>query len=187
MGIAPHQWKMIRAAYDDWMPHIMEASRNHRKISPYFIDWLPLFTPIENDAWNSIRFCGVPLYPQVPAMDYFIDFANPYKKIGLELDGKDFHDPASDLKRDEHLRKYGWRIFRVKGTEALVPFKSPLEFEEWEQDGHEYQQVLRYWLFNTCDGVVNAIHHVYFKRNADPLEGQFMETLNMHRLAGFEI
>lgn len=42
-----------------------------------------------------------------------IDFANRRTRLGLEIDGRDYHDIVADQQRDEWLLKYGWRIKRV--------------------------------------------------------------------------
>jgi hypothetical protein len=107
------KWGFIHQIYMERMPHIFAASRHNvrGKISPYFIDWILEFSPIEDVAWFSIRSQGVPLYPQLPLFNFFVDFGNPRLRIGLELDGKDRHDAAKDRERDELLFRYGWRIF----------------------------------------------------------------------------
>ena len=93
------------------IPDIMMTSQQNinQQIDPYFIDWLLDFSPIEEIAWNSIRSRGVPLYPQFSLFNYFIDFANPVLKIGLEMDGKEFHDTEKDRERDTKLAEY-WPI-----------------------------------------------------------------------------
>src|SRR6266511_52703 len=62
------KWGFIRQVYMEHLPIIVEVSKKkvRAKIDPYFVDWLIEFTPIESDAWTSIRGKGVPLYPQFP-------------------------------------------------------------------------------------------------------------------------
>ncbi len=118
------KWGYIRQVYMEKMPYIMEMAKFDisNMIDPYLMDWLPIFTPIEVIAWNKIRSLGrIALYPQFPLFNYFIDFANPYLRIGLELDGKDFHDDVKDKLRDQKLSEFGWKIYRVKG---IHPIKS---------------------------------------------------------------
>lgn len=182
--MTPAQWNEIRNGYAVYLPYIMERSALGQRVSPYFIDWAPLFTPIEMAAWFSIRGRGVPLYPQFPVLNYFIDFANPYKKIGLELDGAAFHDPERDLKRDIELVKQGWKIFRVSGAEAFHVAKGPYDFEEHEEPNRDS---LSDWLYGTVDGVVTAINEVYFRGNRNGLEGGYVSTLDAHRLVNFDL
>ena len=181
----------IRQAYMQMMPDIMAMSkRDHTMmVHPYFFDWGSLFTPIEMDAWCSIRSKGVPLYPQFPVFNYFIDFANPYLKIGLELDGKQWHDEVKDKKRDEFLYSHGWRIYRIKGREAVAEFIAPYDLPDkvWNRD--EWPEHIRHWMLNTADGVIAAINHVYFSERREAWEHEDLayQTLNKHRLVNFEI
>lgn len=180
-----NDWNAIRSAYKRKTPLISEVSSERRrgKINPYFLDWLPMFTPIEEAAWNCIRHYGVPLYPQVPALRYFIDFANPHFKIGLELDGKAFHDAAKDKRRDQELYdREGWRIFRVTGSEA---FRQPPDIPD--EDDEEYEESIRQWLRETCDGVVKSIDEVYFRQNYSAYDSRCFQSLDCHRLANFEL
>lgn len=71
---------------------------------------------------------GLPLYPQFPLFNYFIDFANPYLRIGVELDGKQ-HDQNVDQERDDRLAEYGWSIFRIAGLEANTAFENQTDLD----------------------------------------------------------
>jgi very-short-patch-repair endonuclease len=132
----------------------------------YPTDWSRVFTPIEFDAWCTIRRKGrIVLYPQYPALNYFLDFANPALKIGLELDGKKFHDMDRDLIRDTELRKSGWTIYRITGTEMSTNYKEISDIEEaylYDEDEDDATESLRHWLYETGDGVIQAIREVYF-------------------------
>lgn len=109
----PDRFREIRQAYADVMPKLLA----HGRIDPYFYPWE--MTTIEGYAWEDIRGQGLPLYPQFPVLDYFIDFGDPRLKIGVELDGEAFHDRERDLNRDQRLWREGWRIFRIPGRETL--------------------------------------------------------------------
>lgn len=83
---------------------------------PYDIaNWLVLFTPIEMAAWTDIRGAGLPLWPQLPVGRFFVDFGNPIKKVALECDGKEWHNPAKDALRDAELAQMGWVVIRAEG------------------------------------------------------------------------
>lgn len=186
------RWGFIRQAYMEMIPYIIEKAKSNLSvfIFPYFIDWITVFTPIEKIAWNSIRTIGsIPLYPQFPLFNFFIDFANPYLRIGLELDGKEFHDIEKDQFRDQKLYEYGWKIFRVNGSECYTKYKILEEIEQIDNDD-EKEIELRNWLFNTCDGVLFALREVYFtsieNRNQE-LINLALQTLNKHRIAEFSI
>lgn len=161
----------IRVIADFWRSQEIEiveyAEKSRFKwLWSYPIDWSLIHTPIENDAWISIRRKGkIVLYPQYPVLNYQVDFGNPYLKIALELDGKEFHiDKLKDAQRDENLRKAGWTVFRVTGTEMWrTRFKdfSDFEGESWYENG---QDEIENWILNTGDGVIEALRAVYFIR-----------------------
>lgn len=159
-------WEAIRRIYAHVMPAILAESRHALRgyIFPNFFPWV--FTPIEKRAWESIRRCGIPLYPQVPVDRYFIDFANPYYQIGLELDGAAFHDREVDTRRDRRLIEQGWKIFRVCGAETGPGHPAISEREDMDEELDErYEKTadrLHHWIAHTCDGVITALDLVYF-------------------------
>jgi very-short-patch-repair endonuclease len=139
----------------------------YRWFSSYPLDWQSLMTPIEFQAWAAIRSKGrIVMYPQYPALNYILDFANPGLKIALELDGRDYHDKGRDLKRDSELRKVGWTVYRITGKEMTRSnFKELDDIEEayqHKEDEDEFVSSLKYWLMNTGDGVIQAIREVHF-------------------------
>ena len=46
---------------------------------------------------------GLPFYPQYPIGKYFVDFADPVKKIVIECDGKKYHQ---DKEKDKRRQRY---------------------------------------------------------------------------------
>jgi very-short-patch-repair endonuclease len=183
------KWGYLRKIYAELMPDILAASAQSkwRMIDPYFIDWAPFLSPIEYDAWQSIRNKGLPFYPQFPILNYFIDFANPRFKIGLELDGKDYHDPIKDKARDERLFEEGWRIFRVAGAECYTPFKQYEEIRQLDYE-NERDEALVNWLCHTSDGVIESIKIFYFRNDdAPPHLALAARSLMQHKLVNFDI
>lgn len=159
------KWGYFRQLYMEIMPDIIEISMKNinQWAGIYNLDWYSVFTPIEKDAWNSIREHGdVVLYPQFPIFNYFIDFANPYLRIGLEIDGKTYHDGLKDRYRDVFLNKYGWTIFRISREETLNPYCSIFEIQENDDDESDNLLKITDWLLNTCDGVIFAIKYHFF-------------------------
>lgn len=131
----------------------------------YPIDWSRLFTPIEFEAWLAIRRKGrIILYPQYPALNYHVDFGNPGLKIGLEIDGKQFHDTKRDIKRDTELKMAGWTIYRITGSEMVkADFKDLNDCRNDDMDEDDTLCHLRQWLFETGDGIIQAIKEVHFE------------------------
>jgi very-short-patch-repair endonuclease len=142
---------------------------------PYFMNWE--FTPIENSVWADIRGMGLPFFPQVPALNYFLDFACPFLKIAIECDGKAWHDHDLDKARDARLAANGWMIFRIEGHECyrvITPWD-----ENEEEENHE--AVEQYFL-TTSEGIVSAIQRRYFNDSSTEKYNHWIEsTLFNHR------
>jgi very-short-patch-repair endonuclease len=103
------RFNLIRKAYEFYMPWMLKG-----RVNPYFLEWN--WTPIEFDVWCDIRRIGLPFYPQVPVLNYFLDFGDPRTKIAIECDGKQWHtNKEKDRIRDEKISALGWQIFRVPG------------------------------------------------------------------------
>lgn len=134
----------------------------------YPIDWPGFFSPIEMDAWCSIRSKGIVMYPQYPVLKYFVDFGNPVLKIAIEVDGKKFHDKKKDAIRDLELLGVGWKVFRIPGSQmwnshyiAWSDVGSACDLTREELDG------LVFWMTRTGDGVIEAIAEEYFRGGLD--------------------
>lgn len=110
--------RKIRERYSQIPYFVNEAGF---RLSPYDIyDWSLVFTPIEDNVWRDIRYLCLPMYPQFPVGKYWIDFADPHKKIGIEADGKMHNERREkDRDRDADLRRLGWRIFRIPGRHTF--------------------------------------------------------------------
>lgn len=184
-----NKWDQIRAAYAEHLPEILEArSRGLRhRTDPYFIDWIPIFTPIEYYAWQDIRSGGLPLYPQFPIGGVFIDFADPRFKIGVELDGAKFHDPHTDRVRDDRLWSLGWRTFRVKGRNSLPSGTEPFELRS-ELPSAEYHSALVEWGLRWSEGFFWALRVYYYSEHQDELHlNAATNILSRHHLADFDL
>lgn len=184
------KWGVLRYVYQQKYGEIIEASsRNVRAwADPYFANWMKDSSPIEFRAWGDIRSRGTPLYPQFPLFNYFIDFANPYLKVGVELDGKDWHDPVKDKARDEFLTSVGWHIYRITGAEANRTVDIPQYPEDYDYDEERLLAIYEDYFMNTCEGITRAIDIIYFK-GYNPLNSLDVcyRSLDKHRLADFEI
>lgn len=155
----------IKCYYESCEKEILKTfeESNTTFFNAYPVDWSKLMTPIEYGAWVSIRSKGgIVLYPQYPVLNYHLDFANPGLKIGLELDGAEFHNKEKDLIRDNKLRELGWTIFRISGKEMnRTHFKTLDSLNNDDEDGN--RQLIRHWILETGDGIIEAIKTIYFK------------------------
>ena len=98
--------------------NILERYKNAKntdhvyKIMP---DCYKFMSPIERNVWSDIRTCWIKMYPQYPVLWFFLDFWDPENKIGIEVDGKEFHlDKEKDAERQNKIEKLWWTIYRIK-------------------------------------------------------------------------
>jgi very-short-patch-repair endonuclease len=184
----PKRWALLRRIYAEYADDLSAAAAENPRYStdPYFVDWLPIFTPIEEAAWAAIRYRGLPFYPQFPALQYFLDFACPHLKIAVETDGK-MHDPEKDRRRDTRLMEAGWKVFRVQGRECFRDFKTKGEMVDEHMPEDEQEEATEQWLKETCDGVFESIRIVYFSEGESPYWDWAVRSLAHHRLVDFAI
>lgn len=124
-----NNWNSIRDFYKANMDNIMSVDPLKYGVDPYWWDGLVEMTPIEKNMWHDIRCTGAVFYPQFPILGFFVDFANPQMKIAIECDGKNWHDPVKDAKRDAALLDIGWTVFRFTGKEC-----NELPEEEYDEN-----------------------------------------------------
>lgn len=162
-------YSQIREHYEYLTPLIIERSNRFPSgwVSPYSkIDWMGIFSPIENQAWQAIRWVGsAPMYPQYPVDKYFLDFGNPFVKVAIECDGREFHqDKEKDKARDERLLSLGWTVYRVPGSDCVRPV-------HWQYYDLEYvyedmrSSILMDFYMTTIEGVIKAISIKHFGYN----------------------
>lgn len=104
----------LRALYREAHEEVMSGTYD-----PYMADWCRVFSPIEYEVWCSIRYYGLPMHPQYPVGRYFVDFGDPIKKIAVECDGKQWHNPAKDRARDDELADLGWDVYHIEGWRCM--------------------------------------------------------------------
>lgn len=143
----------------------------------YPIDWIKIFTPIEYMAWCDIRDYQMDMWPQYPIGKCFADFANIQKKIVIECDGKEWHDPAKDAIRDATMIKDGWTIYRMTGSECY----RVVEKEDYTGKGEYLHD-----FYKTCSGVIKAIYNFHYRSiiNDENEEWLAARALKSHRSTG---
>lgn len=117
-----NKWSEIRRHYARVGKWILATPKDEWACDPYMWDMgqhMIFMTPIEENFWADARDAELILYPQYPANGFFIDFANPVAKVGIECDGAAYHqDKARDAKRQAILEANGWTIYRITGREC---------------------------------------------------------------------
>lgn len=117
---APNYFAKLRV-----MARVYDYMTQHDKTSVSWhikgvVDLRKLFTPIEDSVWDDMIYFGLRMYPQYPALKYVLDFADPFYKIAIECDGKEWHqDKAKDRKRHLELEKAGWTVYHIPGADTL--------------------------------------------------------------------
>jgi hypothetical protein len=157
----------IRRNYEEYQRGVDAGQWDWMRGDPYAIaDWVPMFTPIEDDAWCEIRSAGLPMWPQFPVGKFFVDFGNPVAKVALECDGKEFHSAVKDAERDKVLRSMGWRVIRVTGsrcykTRVMLPAWQLEERGEYVDEGYD-----EIYHRETLAGVMRQLKRIFDGRAA---------------------
>jgi len=176
MNLNEH-FRAITRAYSVVMPEWLEdyEATGNMWHDPYVMDWD--FTPIERHVWSDLRDMALPFYPQIPACGYFLDFANPFLKIGIECDGKAWHDAERDRVRDARLAAAGWTIYRIEGHECFRQVDLHVEFDDEPARGDVHRHYE-----STSTGILQAIKWAHFGGQVrDDAEWLMGATLFNHR------
>jgi hypothetical protein len=158
----------ISAFYEMYHEDIIEsAKKGGINIDIYSFDWEPDWTksPPENDVWELIRSYNMTMYPQYPVVGCYLDFGDPYRKIGIEVDGAAFHDKDKDIVRDRRLKDNGWTIYRIPARKTFNnQFRPDEDFfykSTWDQE-----LILEKWL-SRADAAVAAVMAKYYRPDLD--------------------
>ncbi len=136
-------------------------------IDPYSIyQWHKIFTPIEKNVWEDIRIVGLPFYPQYPIGKYFADFADPIKKIVIEVDGAEYHqDQEKDKERQAEVEAMGWTVIRIPGRKTYQSLDEYYDYIEThgEDDRGTAEDILSRLKSETSRGILMGILDKYYK------------------------
>lgn len=82
------------------------------------------YTPIESITKKLLEENNISYKAQVKLGRHYVDFLieRGDKKLIIECDGREYHNPNRDFERDKELNKFGTRILRLTGSEI---FNSP--------------------------------------------------------------
>lgn len=80
-------------------------------------DGLPPLTPIEAQLWAAMREAGLAPVAQYGIGPYRADFAFTDARLVVECDGRQWHEPERDKRRDQALRRRGWEPLHFTGSE----------------------------------------------------------------------
>lgn len=108
---------IIRLAYNFHMPRILESARTGKIINPYIVSWQ--FTDLQDCVWSEVRGIGLPFYPLFPIQQFYADFADPARKIVLDIEGIAMPYPAElerVKKREQAFLADGWEIHTISSS-----------------------------------------------------------------------
>lgn len=162
---------VIKAAYKHYLPSIMEAARTGHHMDPNIVTWK--FLSVEDDVWYQIRALGLPFYPQFPILDYYASFADPFRKIAIELNRKKLHNKRQDNFREQQMRKAGWEVYRLSGRTATRYLEGAFsadvarEIEEAINSEHPFSEENKSYLEmaeSTLDGYLLVLRRRYYSK-----------------------
>jgi hypothetical protein len=175
----PARWEIIRKAYATGI------DKSVRRLGPYILDWD--FTPIERDAWFDIRSMAIPLCPQFPVGRCFLDFGDPTLKIGVEMDGAQYHEEQRDRLRDELMWSQGWRVFRVAGRKARPTATTPLLNQFDLKANGSFERELVDWGLRWSEGFFWALNNFYYKPTTKADRSCARVILDSHHYIDFSL
>lgn len=156
----PDRWQALKRIYAVIEPELLEAGSDWT--DPYFFDFANGQSPIESLLWQDLRSNRVGMYPEYPVARYFVDFWNPSLRIGIEADGKQWHDRQRDTQRDaEIFQKTGGLIIRVTGAECHRGEAPWARDDANDLPEDEYDRLLADWYLRTSSGVVRAVSVIF--------------------------
>lgn len=99
--------------------HMKQYLKEHPEKHPNFImAQKGHMTKIEKSIGEVLQSLGLNVIFNYPIDGYFIDWAIPSLKIGIECDGAYWHqNKQRDSLRDKKIEKFGWTLLRLKESE----------------------------------------------------------------------
>jgi len=169
-------YRIIRKFYITIEPKII--AENNLLFKAYSVPIWNFMNMVEQDFYHQYRSIGgIPIYPLYFVNGYYIDFANPRFKIGIEIDGKQYHDKEKDNKKDDDLAEFGWTIFRISARDVLKDQIYISDVEEKypfsDDDDSDFAQEIRLFLNNYCTGFIYALRFCFYRRNKFQYDGLY--------------
>ena len=81
---------------------------------------LPPLTPIEHRLFRAMRAEGLAPVAEYGVGRFRVDFAFPDVQLAVEADGREWHEPERDRRRDHELGMQGWAVERFTGSEIVA-------------------------------------------------------------------
>ncbi len=102
-------FKKIRKGYEqDFHNSSMNGSK---KLSFQHEDWISVLDKPQRDVFSEIKSVGVWLFPFYPIGNSFINFGNPFSRIGIEIIYKNYKKEKEI--RIQEFEKKGWEVHKI--------------------------------------------------------------------------
>lgn len=149
---------LVKATYEKLTLEAGKGDRSDydksRALTPYILDWGDYFNETEKKIWGDLRTHGVFLYPKYPVDKYFIQFGNPFYKVGVHVTyNNSAYDQSEKLAK---LRELGWVIYefpskyvfesaedlyeRLYGNERMADWADDLSGDEVEEMNEKWDR-----------------------------------------------
>lgn len=101
-------YPVIKERYKKAYAACLNSGRKH--IQEFIEDWPSILTQMETIIYQEIRTAGALLYPIYPVENVFVNFGNPFYKLGIEIFYKTNGQKEKQAKLDL-LKEKGWTIY----------------------------------------------------------------------------
>lgn len=121
---------LVLDEYDDYVAYSKRKKERQRRIrllfpSPAEVLWARIMGALViRVPWIHYRYPLCIIVPwgwyrdnfierEIMVAGFVIDFGNVKQRLGIEIDGRGYHDIVADHDRDEILARHGWVIMRI--------------------------------------------------------------------------
>jgi len=149
-----------------------EAERNGRLFLSYDVEnWIDKLNEVEKRIFQDLRVLGLPLYPIFPySDDQYMHFANPFKKIGIEIIFK--NSPTELIQRKvKLLESAGWTVYTINSENTYYPIEDFFQMRrkdgatEWEDlDGDQAFRFAEKYKSENAPSLLYYLRQRYFDR-----------------------
>jgi hypothetical protein len=132
---------LIKRLYDE--SYAKAKISNRIQLFLFEINWENSLNRIHLKIYHDIKTIGVWLYPYYPLGGFFLDFGNPFKKIGIEILYKD-HGKKNKEKRLAYFKRMGWQIYLIESINTYYSAADTFEYYNSSKGKRFYQNTIQY-------------------------------------------
>src|SRR5687767_1350653 len=112
---------LIKLRYEAAFSQCLQREQYH--ISAFIENWPSVLNKIQTIVYGEIKSAGIRLYPLYPIGEDFINFGNPFKKIGIEIYYKTngFVEKQAKLER---IKNMGWKVYTFESKHSSITLEN---------------------------------------------------------------